>query len=88
MKKFWAYISTFLIGMVTGLIAMVLIVKNKLSNNTIEINRPKIKNSPNGEQDFTNDISSAIKKMPNKRDERKLKRRARKSINNLKNSKI
>jgi hypothetical protein len=80
MKKFWGYLSVFLAGAITGLIAMLLLLRNKISNDSIEINRPKIKNSPGGNQDFNSELKTSVKTLS----DRKLKRKARQLTNKLK----
>lgn len=81
MKKFWGYISAFLAGIASALIMVILILKNKISSSTIEISRPKIKNSSDSKQDFTNEIQTAIKKAEkqNKKEQRKQRRTERRT---------
>jgi hypothetical protein len=56
----WVYIAIFCLGFIGGLISMSLILKKSISNNKIEISRPKIKNSPDAQQDFVSEIKDTI----------------------------
>jgi len=80
MKKFWGYLSAFLGGLASAFLITILILKNKISQATIEITRPKIKNSPEAKQDFTSQIIDAVKKSNEKlkKEIRKEKRQKRK----------
>jgi hypothetical protein len=49
----WPYIAVFALGMSAGMFIMVAILRKSISNNSTEIIRPKIKNSPNGIQQLT-----------------------------------
>jgi len=79
MKKIWGYISAFLGGVATALVFVWLTVRNKISTSTIEITRPKIKNSNDSEQDFTSQIIESAKKADKKlkRKQRKLNRKSK-----------
>jgi len=78
MKKFWGYISAFLGGGVVFLLSVILILKNKISSSTIEIKRPKIKNSSESKQDFTSEIINVSKKA--NKESKKEQRRQKKLI--------
>lgn len=80
MKKIWPYISAFLAGTTTILLSIIILFRNKISSTSIEISRPKIKNSPDGFQQFTSEINKNIPAS----DERKIERQQRK-LNKLKN---
>lgn len=60
MKKIWGYISAFLAGTILGLILMVELLKGKISNNTIDIKKPKMRNNTNSNQEFTSNIPDQI----------------------------
>jgi len=87
MKKFWGYISAFLGGVATALVFVWLTVRNKISTSTINIKRPKIKDSQDSKQDFTSQIIAATKKAErlNKKEIRQQRRQERKSKRKLKN---
>ena len=84
MKDFWLYLSVFFGGFIAGLIVMVLILKGKLQNNTIQIRRPKIKNSPDGDQDFTSEIKTTSRRTKqdkaSQKEARKIKRQTKKIV--------
>jgi uncharacterized membrane-anchored protein YhcB (DUF1043 family) len=63
MKKAWAYIAAFFAGISAGMVIMVLAVKDAINNQSIQVTRPKIKNSPDGLQQ----IISGEKKREKKR---------------------
>jgi uncharacterized membrane-anchored protein YhcB (DUF1043 family) len=63
MKKAWAYIAAFFAGISAGMVIMVLAVKDAINNQSIQVTRPKIKNSPDGFQQ----IISGEKKREKKR---------------------
>ena len=84
MKKYWGYLSAFLGGLATALVFVWLTVRNKISTSTIEITRPKIKNSADSKQDFTSQIIGAAKKADKqlKKEQRKANRLAKKQRGN------
>lgn len=83
MKKFWGYLSAFLGGLSVAFFSVILLLKNKISNNTIEITRPKIKNSPEGKQDFISEINEAAKKAAEKNKKGFIKRIFKKGGKNV-----
>lgn len=60
MKNLWPYIAVFFSGMVSGMFLLILIIKDNISNDTIEINRPKMKNNSDSTQEFTSNIPDLI----------------------------
>jgi len=76
MKKIWVLVIGFLMGAVSALISVILILEDKISSTDVKINRPKIKNSVNSDQDFTTQITTMVK---NKKKEREAARALRKA---------
>ncbi|MFA5300491.1 MAG: hypothetical protein WC389_20075 [Lutibacter sp.] len=60
MDKFWPYIALYLAGIVTGAFLLLEMIKDKISNDQIEINRPKMKGNTDSRQEFTSNIPDAL----------------------------
>ena len=54
MKKAWAYISAFLLGVIAGIVLMFQLVKNSISKTEIKTRSIKQKNATDSIQDVTN----------------------------------
>jgi hypothetical protein len=57
MEKFYTYLAVFLAGMVVGIFLVLEVVKDKINNSHIDINKPKMKNNTDSTQQFTSDIT-------------------------------
>jgi hypothetical protein len=56
MKKIWGYVVMLFIGIVSGLIIALQMLKGSISNNEISINKPKQKNNQFSNQDFNSSL--------------------------------
>jgi len=57
MKKAWAYISAFLLGIIGGIVLMYQMVKNNISKTEIKTRSIKQKNTADSTQDISNVIN-------------------------------
>ena len=58
----WSYIAFLFLGFIGGMIIESLILRSKINNATIEINRPKMKKNIDSNQDFNSMIQGEQKK--------------------------
>jgi hypothetical protein len=68
----WKYIALVFIGFSIAEFIVILLFKNKISNNEINIKKPKIKNSTESEMEFVSDINKKglFKRLKKKKNEK------------------